>query len=71
MKIKFKKLLLAVIAVSILILICLIINKIYSKKLKENMKDISWLRENVSITEDYSIGSNVLSVNKVDEIDIY
>ena len=66
-----KKILLIILIIILAVFLYMIINKAYNEKLKENIKDISWLRKNVDITEDFSIGSNVLSVNKLSEIDIY
>ncbi len=70
-KMVLKKILLVVLIIILMIFICVLINKAYEKKLKENINDVSWLRENVDITEDFSIGSGVLSVNKISDIDIY
>lgn len=66
-----KKIIIILIILLLLFFAAFLINKVYEKKLKENVKDVSWLRKNISITEDYMIGSKVLSVNKVDEVDIY
>lgn len=66
-----KRILLVVLIIILVVLIYIIINKAYNKKLQENMKDPNWLMKNVDITEDFAIGSNVLSVNKLSDIDIY
>lgn len=66
-----KKILILLLIIVLAVFLYKIINKAYTEKLKENMKDETWLKENVDITEDFSIGSNVLSVNKLSDIDIY
>lgn len=66
-----KKILIFVLAFTICIILYFVINKVYVQKIKENKDDINWLRKNVTIIEDYSIGSGVLSINKEDEIDVY
>lgn len=66
-----KKILLVVLIIVLVVFVYIIIDKAYTKKLQENMKDPNWLMKNVDITEDFAIGSNVLSVNKLNDIDIY
>ena len=71
MKKHFKKIILVMLLVSIISIVYILINKIYDKNLKSKINNVSYLRKNVSITEDYMLGDNVLSVNKVSDIDIY
>ena len=71
MKKHFKKIILVILLVSIISIVYILINKIYDKNLKSKINNVSYLRKNVSITEDYMLGDNVLSVNKVSDIDIY
>ena len=66
-----KKKILIIVSSAIIFTILIIINKTYQKKLDQNIKKVSWLRKNVSITKNYHIGSNILSVNKTDKINIY
>lgn len=38
---------------------------------KNNINDITWLRENISIEKDEKLGSDIYSVNKPDYVEIY
>lgn len=71
MKKHFKKIILVILLVSIISIVYILINKIYDKNLKSKINTVSYLRKNVNITENYMLGDNVLSVNKVSDIDIY
>lgn len=71
MKKHFKKIILVILLVSIISIVYILINKIYDKNSKSKINNVSYLRKNVSITKDYMLGDNVLSVNKVSDIDIY
>lgn len=68
---KLKKILLIILIIIFIFVLCLLINKAYEEKMKDNINNMSWLRKNVSISENLSIGKNVLSVNKHDEINVY
>lgn len=70
-KIKLKKILLVILIIILVVFVCMVINKAYKEKMKQNVNDVSWLRKNVNITEDFSIGSGVLSINKSSDIDVY
>ena len=41
------------------------------KILKDNVKDIDWIRKNVNIIKDNSLGKNIYRVKKDDNISIY
>ncbi len=71
MKKNTKKIIIILAAIVLAIVLYVIINKVYDSKIKEKVNDVSWLRKNVTITEDYNIGSSILSVNKISDIDIY
>lgn len=71
MKKNTKKIIIILAAIVLAIVLYVIINKVYDSKIKEKVNDVSWLRKNVTITEDYNIGSSILSVNKISGIDTY
>lgn len=71
MKKNIKKIMIILVVIILAVILYSIINKIYESKIKEKINDVAWLRKNVIITEDYSIGSSILSVNKISDIDIY
>ena len=66
-----KKILIIILVIILAIILYAVINKAYTAKIKEKVNDVSWLRKNVKISEDYSIGSSILSVNKISDIDVY
>lgn len=66
-----KKIVKIIVIILLSITFCIIINKLYNKSLKSKINDVSWLRKNVSITKNYMLGDNILSVNKLSNIDIY
>ena len=66
-----KKIVKIIVIILLSITFCIIINKLYNKSLKSKINDVSWLRKNVSITKNYMLGDNILSVNKLSSIDIY
>ena len=66
-----KKTLITIGCLIIILLLSFGIRKIYLNIHEENIKDIDWLRDNISIEENKEIGNDIYYVNKNNDIDIY
>lgn len=60
-----------IMVIILLVLLIIGVRKIYLKDLEEKLVDIDWLRDNVSIEKNKTLGNNIYYVNKNDAIDIY
>lgn len=69
---KYKKYILGIIVIILIALFSVnAYEKITTKMLKENLKDINWIRDKVEITKDNNLGKNIYTVNKNKHISIY
>lgn len=57
--------------ISLVIVLIIVTLILYKKMMRENVKDINWIRQNVSIKKDKTLGENIYKVFKNKNISIY